>query len=580
MHAINPDNIVNLKIDGINVAVAEGTTILEAAHKAGIKIPTLCHHPDLGVRASCRICLVEVKGQKKYKTACNTLVEEGNEIYTNTKTIRETRKTVLELLIADHPMECLKCVRNLNCELQDLAREFSIYEIPFPQTQDKRVPLVSGNSSIVLDMNKCVKCGRCIEACNEIQSVGAINTGQRSDEYQISTAFEQDLADSPCVSCGQCTAVCPVGALTEKDDTYKVWQALDNPDLHVVVQVAPAVRVAFGDEFGMECGTVSTDQIVAALRRLGFAKVFDTGFTADLTIWEESSELLERLQNGGVLPMFTSCSPGWINFIEKIYPEFIPNLSTCKSPQQMFGALAKTYYAEKEGIPPEKIFVVSVMPCTAKKYESERPEMNDSGFRDVDVVLTTRELARMVRQAGINISALSAEEFDHPLGISTGAAVIFGATGGVMEAALRNVYESVTGGKLDNVNFQAVRGLKGFKEAEVDLNGIKIKVAVVNGLKNARILLEKIKRGECGYHFIEIMACPGGCVGGGGQPYRTTMQIKKCRLESIYEIDRNMTIRKPQQNTAVAQLYRNFLGGPLGHKSHELLHTRYVSKKQ
>lgn len=579
MHeAINPNNQVTVTIDGLQVTVPEGTTILEAAKQAGVIIPTLCHHPDLKPRATCRVCIVEVRGQRRFQTACNTPVAEGNEIYTNNKAVREARKTVLELILADHPQDCLKCVRNQKCELQNLANEYQIREVPFVRAE-KKLPIEDGNPSIVRDMNKCVKCGRCVEVCQEVQQVAAINTAHRSGEYGISTAFGEQLADSPCVFCGQCIAVCPVGALTEKNDTAKVWEALDNPELHVVVQTAPAVRVALGEEFGMAPGSIATGKMVAALKRLGFNKVFDTNFTADLTILEEGNELLQRLKEGGTLPMLTSCSPGWINYIEKFYPELLPHVSSCKSPQQMFGALAKTYYAEKAGISPDKIFVVSIMPCTAKKYECTRPEMRSSGYQDVDVVLTTRELAQMIKQASLDVDALPEEEYDAPLGISTGAAVIFGASGGVMEAALRTVYEVVTGQELADVDFKMVRGLEGIKEAEVDLAGTKVKIAVANGLGNAKTLLEKIKAGECAYHFIEIMCCPGGCIGGGGQPLGTTMAIKQKRLEGTYEIDRNLKLRKSHENPAVAKLYEEFLEKPLGHKSHELLHTHYTERK-
>jgi NADP-reducing hydrogenase subunit HndD len=538
----------------------------------------LCHHPDLKPRATCRICIVEVKGQRRFQTACNTPVADGNEIWTNNQAVREARKTILELILADHPQDCLKCVRNQNCELQKLANDYQIREVSFARTA-KALPIENTNPSIVRDMSKCIKCGRCVEVCQEVQQVAAINTANRSQDYTMSTAFGEALADSPCVYCGQCIAVCPVGALTEKDDTAKVWAALDNPDLHVVVQTAPAVRVALGEEFGWKPGTITTGKMVAALKRLGFDKVFDTNFTADLTIIEEGNELLQRIKEGGTLPMITSCSPGWINYIEKFYPELLPHVSSCKSPQQMFGALAKTYYAQKAGIPAEKIFVVSIMPCTAKKYECTRPEMRSSGFQDVDVVLTTRELGRMIKQASFDMEAIQEAEYDAPLGISTGAAVIFGASGGVMEAALRTVYEVVTGQELKDLDFKNVRGLTGIKEATVDLAGTKVKIAVANGLANAKALLEKIKAGKCDYHFIEIMCCPGGCIGGGGQPFGTTMAIKERRMAATYEIDRGLQLRKSHENPAVKTLYEEFLKKPLGHKSHELLHTDYTNRK-
>lgn len=578
MHHVDPNVDVNVKINGIPVTVPGGTTILEAAKKAGVKIPTLCHHPDLGVRATCRVCIVELKGDRRYKTACNTVVAEGNEIFTNTKAVMDARKTIIELILADHPQDCLKCIRNQNCELQDLAAEYGMREIPFTITAEN-LPIESNNPSIVRDMSKCVKCARCVEACQNIQEVCAINTAHRSAEFCITTAYDKDLSETTCTYCGQCVAVCPVGALYEKDDTAKVWAALDNKEMHTVVQTAPAIRVALGEAFGLEPGTVTTGKMVAALRRLGFDKVFDTDFTADLTIIEEGHELLQRIKEGGTLPMITSCSPGWINYIEKFYPELLPHVSTCKSPQQMFGALAKTFYAEKANISPAKIFSVSIMPCTAKKYECTRPEMRSSGYQDVDVVLTTRELARMIQQAGLDFEKLPEEEFDAPFGLTTGAAVIFGASGGVMEAALRTVYEVVTGQELEDVDFKAVRGYTGIREAEVDLAGTKVKIAVTSSLKNAKVLLEKIKQGEADYHFIEIMACPGGCVGGGGQPFRATAGIKANRAAGVYKIDCCLPIRKSHKNPAITEIYEQFLKKPLGHKSHELLHTHYTNRK-
>ncbi|HWR39312.1 MAG TPA: NADH-dependent [FeFe] hydrogenase, group A6 [Patescibacteria group bacterium] len=578
-HVLDPNKMVTFTIDGVSVTCPETKTILEAAAMIGVKIPVLCHHPDLKVRAICRLCVVEMKGQRKMKTACSNEVWEGAEFITNSKSVRDARRTILEMILAEHPQDCLKCVRSGNCELQQLARDFGIKELPF-EHKPKCLPIEDSNPSIVRDPSKCIKCTRCVEACQEVQSVGAINTSHRSGEFDIATAFDKKLEDSVCVYCGQCVAVCPVGALYEKDDTAKVWRALDNKELHKVVQVAPAVRVALGEEFGMAAGSVATGKMVAALRRLGFDKVFDTDFAADVTIMEEGHELLERLSHGGTLPMITSCSPGWVNFIETFYPDLLGHLSTCKSPQQMFGALAKSYYPESAGIPAEKLHVTSIMPCTAKKAECARPEMNDSGYQDVDVVLTTRELARMIKEAGLDLNTLPDEEFDAPLGISTGAAVIFGATGGVMEAALRTVYEVVTGKGLANLDFVNVRGLVGIKEAEVDLDGTKVKVAIASGLKNARQLLDKIREGKADYQFIEIMSCPGGCIGGGGQPQGATNATKEARMNGIYAADKASALRQSHKNPAVKALYDDFLSKPLGHKSHKLLHTHYTPREK
>lgn len=579
--AVNSNKQVTISIDGIFMTVPEGTLIINAAKEIGIQIPTLCYHPDLAVRAACRICLIEIKGQRKLRTACNTEVWEGVEIITNSKLVRDTRKTVLELILAAHPQDCLQCIRSGNCELQQLARTFGIGKSDFESTinSENKLP-IQENMSIVRDPNKCVKCGRCVTVCQEVQEVGAINTLNRSTQYTIGTSYDRELEDSSCVFCGQCIVVCPVGAIYEKDNTAEVWSALEDKELHVIVQVAPAVRVALGEEFGRQIGGVDTGKMITALRRLGFDRVFDTNFAADVTIMEEGNELLERIQQHGILPLITSCSPGWVNFVETFYPELLPNVSTCKSPQQIFGALAKTYYAEKAGISPDKVIVVSIMPCTAKKYESSRPEMNSSGYRDVDIVLTTRELARMIKEAGIDFTTLDADNFDDPMGISTGAGAIFGTTGGVMEAALRTVYELITGQNLERLDFEMVRGLSGIKEAQIDLNGVRVKVAVANGLKNARMLMEKIKKGECDYTFIEVMGCPGGCIGGGGQPITTRTGVKGTRMAGLYQIDRNSPVRQSHKNPAVIKLYEEFLKKPLSHKSHELLHTHYQKRSK
>jgi len=572
-------SLINLTIDSKKVSVPGGATILDAAKSVGIKIPTLCYFPNQTIKGVCRVCLVEVKGNRRLVTACSTPAEEGMEVLTASRQARDARKAVVELILSEHPQDCLQCIRNGQCELQDIAQEMNIRSVPY-EVEPQVLPIESDNASIVRDMSKCIKCGRCVAACQEIQEINAIGTASRSEDYKITTPFGEELKDTVCVYCGQCAVSCPVGAIYEKDDAAKVWEALADPDLYVIVQTAPAVRVALGEEFGMDSGSIVTGKMVAALRQLGFKKVFDTDFAADLTIIEEGHELLDRLQNSGALPIMTSCSPGWINFVEKFYPEFIPNLSTCKSPQQMFGALAKSYFAAKIDVPPEKIFVVSVMPCTAKKYECTRNEMNASGTQDVDVVLTTREIARMIREYGIDISSLKEEEYDAPLGISTGAAVIFGASGGVMEAAIRTVHKVVTGEEIEGVDFKAVRGLEGIKEAEVNLNGTTVKVAVVNSLRNARKLLEQIKKGEKDYAFIEVMCCPGGCIGGGGQPYSLDPDIKSKRMAAIYQADKGLPKRRSHENPAVQELYREYLIKPLGEKSHHLLHTHYTSRKK
>ncbi|HHW01625.1 MAG TPA: 2Fe-2S iron-sulfur cluster binding domain-containing protein [Thermoanaerobacterales bacterium] len=575
-------DMVTLTIDGQKVEVPKGSTVLEAAHKANIKIPTLCFLKGINEIGACRMCVVEVKGARALQASCVLPVSEGMEVITNSPAVRESRKVTLELLLSDHNLECPTCVRNLNCELQKLSEELGIKSIRYPG--EKHAPRYDDFSpSIVRDASKCILCRRCVSVCHKVQGVGVISPNHRGFNTVIAPVFDLSLAEVACVNCGQCIMACPVGALKEKDDTDKVWQALADPEKHVIVQTAPAIRVSLGEEFGEGRGAIVTKKLPAALRRLGFDKVFDTDFSADLTIMEEGTEFLERLQNGGKLPLITSCSPGWIKFCEHYYPELLENLSTCKSPQQMFGAIAKTYYAQKMGIDPSKIFVVSIMPCTAKKFEAQRPEMNSSGYQDVDVALTTRELSRMLKEAGIDVSKLPDEEFDDPLGISTGAGAIFGATGGVMEAALRTVYEVVTGKELTNIEFTQVRGVEGIKEATIDVGGTKVNVAVAHGLSNARKVLDRVKSGEANYHFIEIMCCPGGCVGGGGQPIlsseeRWDTDYREVRGNAIYEVDRSMKLRKSHENPAVQTLYKEFLGKPLSEKSHHLLHTHYTKR--
>ncbi|MDD4145814.1 MAG: NADH-dependent [FeFe] hydrogenase, group A6 [Clostridia bacterium] len=577
--------MVNITIDGQKLQVPEGITVLEAARTAGIKIPTLCYLKEINKIGACRVCLVEVERARGLQASCVYPVAEGIVVRTNTPAIREARKAVVELILSNHPMECLTCERNTNCELQALAKQFGITDIRF-QGENTEFPKDTSSPAIVRNPDKCVLCRRCVSVCNQIQGVGVLGTTERGFKSIVAPPFEHLLSEVDCVYCGQCVNVCPVGALTEKDDTQLVWDAINDPDKYVVVQTAPAVRAALGEEFGYPVGTSVTGKMAAALRRLGFDKVFDTDFTADLTILEEGNELLARVKEGGKLPLITSCSPGWVKFCEHNYPEFLENLSTAKSPQQMFGALAKTYYAQKIGVDPAKIFSVSIMPCTAKKFERQRPELRDSGFADVDAVLTTRELAKMIKVAGMDFAALPEEKFDEPMGISTGAALLFGATGGVMEAALRTVYEVVTGKTLQDLDFVAVRGLEGVKEASVDLPPLgTVKVAVAHGLANARKLLNKVKAGEADYQFIEIMACPGGCVGGGGQPLVSgpeRMALEKdyraLRAKAIYAEDAGMPLRKSHENPAVQALYEEYLVKPLGEKSHHLLHTHYTAR--
>ncbi|MGB7606057.1 MAG: NADH-dependent [FeFe] hydrogenase, group A6 [Lutisporaceae bacterium] len=568
---------VKLIIDGIEVTVDSNATIVEAAKMINIDIPTLCYHPDQSIKGSCRVCIVEVEGQNTFTAACCTPVRNGMVVKTNTEKIREARKTILQLILANHNCECLTCIRNNNCELQSLCRKLNVESVPMDKFVDN-LPIDESNPSIVRDPSKCIKCGRCVEVCHEVQGVGAIYNINRSCDMRIAPAFGKRLDEVQCVFCGQCINVCPVGAIYEKNDTDRVWKVLEDDKKHVVVQIAPAVRVALGEEFGMKPGSIITGKIVSFLKRIGFDKVFDTNFTADLTIIEEGNELLHRMNNNGKLPMLTSCSPGWIRFIELFYPDLLPHLSSCKSPQQMFGSLSKSYYAEKYSYDPKDIIVVSIMPCTAKKSEAKRNEMHSDGYQDVDIVITTRELASMIRKSGIRIEDLTPVDFDLPFGISTGAAVIFGASGGVMEAALRTVYEVVTGDTLEQVNFNDLRGIEGFKEATVNVGDIDVKVAVVNGLSNARMILDMIRNGKADYHFIEVMCCPGGCIGGGGQPIPTTNAIKDKRVEAIYNIDGQCAIRKSHENPVINTLYEEFLGEPLGEVSHKYLHTHYEDK--
>lgn len=570
---------VNITIDGQKVQVAKTATILEAASQIGVKIPTLCYHPELRPEGACRVCMVEVEGARTLVASCVYPVNEGMVVRTNSAAIREARKMVVELLLANHPPDCLSCQRNLNCELQSIAGDLGIRKVRF-DGERKKYPLDDSNPSLVRDQEKCILCGRCIRACSERQGVHVYSFVNRGFTTTVAPAFNQGLDEAACTYCGQCAAVCPTGAIVEKDDTAAVWQALSDPSKHVIVQTAPSVRVALGEALDMGHGRIVTGQMVAALRRLGFDRVFDTDFSADLTILEEGHEFIHRLNHGGKLPMITSCSPGWVNFIELFYPDLLDHLSTAKSPQQMFGALVKTYYAETVGIDPKDIVSVSIMPCTAKKAEAAREELATEGGQDVDYVLTTRELGRMIRETGMDFANLPSEEFDAPMGIATGAGVIFGATGGVMEAALRTVAEVVTGKPLECIEFHGVRGLNGMKEAEVALDGTVVKVAVAHTLANARIVLDKIRRGEADYHFIEIMACPGGCIGGGGQPVPISADIRQKRIDLIYECDQSHEFRKSHDNPAIKELYDTWLGKPNGEKAHHILHTHYQPQKR
>ncbi len=575
------DNMVTLTIDGVEVTVPEGTTVLEAAHQANIHIPTLCYLKGVNQIGACRMCIVDT-GARNPIAACTLPAANGMNVRTNTPAIREARRNTLELILSNHDRECTTCVRSQNCELQSLAKELGIVDIDYPG-ENIHYDLDKSSKCIVRDPNKCVLCRRCIATCQQVQNVGVLGATERGFKTIVSPVFHMGVGEVPCIGCGQCIQACPVGAIYEVDDTKKVWKALANPDLHVVVHTAPSIRVGLGEELGMPMGTNVTGKMVAALRRMGFDSVLDTDFAADLTIMEEGTEFLHRLNEGGTLPMITSCSPGWIKYCEHYYPEFIDNLSTCKSPMSMQGAIIKTYYAQKMGIDPKNIFTVAVMPCTAKKFECSRTELAEGDMADNDAVLTTRELGRMIRQSGIRFETLPDEDFDSVMGESTGAAVIFGVTGGVMEAALRTVYEVATGKELEDVNFTEVRGIQGVKEASVKVGDREVRVAVAHGTGNASKLLDSIKSGEKQYDFIEIMGCPGGCVTGGGQPIvpaevKMDVDPRQVRAAAIYSADEAKVHRKSHENSEIKALYKDFLGEPGSHKAHELLHTTYQAR--
>lgn len=577
------EKMINLKINGINVSVKEGSTILDASYKAGVKIPTLCYLKGLNEIAACRICVVEVKNARSLVTACVYPVTEGMEVFTNSEKVIKSRKMTLELILSDHNKSCLSCARSGSCELQALCYEYGVDQIKFlgstnTYKRDK------STQWLVRDNNKCILCKRCISACQhqDVSVIGAIGRGFNT---HIGNAFEQDLVDVDCVACGQCINVCPTGALHEKENIDDVVSALADPTKYVVVATAPSVRVAIGEEFGLPIGTNAEGQMVASMRRMGFDKVFDIDFSADLTIMEEAYEFLERVNNNGTLPMFTSCSPGWIRYIEHRYPELLPNLSSCKSPQQMFGAVIKTYFAKKNNLDPENIVMVSVMPCTAKKFEITRDHQNAGGVPDIDIVLTTRELARLIKRKGVDFLKMPEEEFDSPLGVGSGAGLIFGNSGGVMEAALRTAVEVLTGDTLEKLDFEDVRGLQGIKEAKYTVNGLELKVAVASGLENAKTICELVKAGKADYQFIEIMCCPGGCINGGGQPIvnadtRNTVDYRTLRAKALYSTDAKMKLRKSHENPFIKLLYSEFFEAPNSHKAHEALHTTYVSRKK
>jgi len=575
---------VTLTIDHIEVEVPKDYTILQAAKTVGVDIPTLCYLKDTNEIGACRVCLVEVEGARSLQASCVQPVAEGLVIKTNTKKLRSARKSTVELILSNHNRECLTCFRNKSCELQSLAEELNITEIAF-EGEKTETTIDQLSSTLVRDSSKCILCGRCVSVCKDVQKTGILEFTNRGFETQVSPAFNKSMDETPCIHCGQCVAVCPVAALKEKEDLEQVWDAIEDPDVHVVVQTAPAVRAALGEEFGLPIGSRVTGKMVAAIKRLGVDQVFDTNFGADLTIMEEGHELLSRLKSNQNLPMITSCSPGWVRYCEFNYPEFLDNLSTCKSPHQMLGAVIKTYYAEKQQIDPKKIFVVSIMPCTAKKSESARPELSVNGLRDVDAVLTTRELAKMIKQARVEFTKLPDVDFDPALGEYTGAGAIFGATGGVMEAALRTLADTLSGEELEAIEYHDIRGTKGIKEADVQLGGQTVKIAVAHGTAMAAKLLEMVKSGEKEYHFIEMMGCSGGCVSGGGQPHvparvKMDMDIRVERAKALYQEDTVKALRKSYENPLIIKLYKEFLGKPGGHKSHDILHTYYTAREK
>lgn len=576
------ENLVSLTIDGVKVEVPKGTTILEAAKRVGIDIPTLCFLKDINEMGDCRMCIVEVEGRRGFATSCIQTVEDGMVVHTHTPNVLEARHVILDLIISNHAKDCLTCTRSGNCELQTLAVKFNVLKVEFPGEMTKH-KIDDLSPSIVRDFNKCILCRRCVAACKNVQKIGAIDCINRGFESCISTVDDHSLNDVNCTNCGQCIQACPTGALHEKETIDDVWVKLKDPDTYVVVQTAPAVRIALGEEFGMPIGTNVTGKMVTALKRLGFNKVFDTNTGADFTIMEEANEFIERLKENDSLPMITSCSPGWVKYIEMNYPELLSHLSTCKSPHQMFGALIKTYFAKKEGISPEKIYVVSVMPCIAKKFERQRAEMKNDGLYDVDNVITTRELSRMIKQANIEFDKLEESTFDNPMGEATGAAAIFGTTGGVMEAALRTAQDTLTGNDLPKIEFEQVRGGDGIKRATINIAGKDIKVVAASGLANAQKIMEEIKSGKADYQFVEIMACPGGCVMGGGQPIKSSkirreVDVRKLRADALYTIDEKSTIRKSHENPVVKKIYEEFLEEPGSYRAHKLLHTHYVER--